>query len=66
MYILHLCYPNLFSRFCMTMYLQLRTTYYIYNIAITISVSHVLKFPCTVLVHARGRPENGYSPVHET
>ena len=41
----------------------LRTTY----IAITIFyVSHVLKFPCTVLVHARGRPEDVYSPVHET
>ena len=50
----------------MAMLLQLRTTYYIY-IAITIFyVSHVPKFPCTVLVHARGRPEDVYSPVHET
>ena len=45
----------------MAMYLQLClcTTYYIY-IAITIYVSHVPKFPCTVLVHARGKPENVY------
>ena len=43
------------------------TTYYVLHIAITIfHVSHVPKFPCTVLVHARGRPDDVYSPVHET
>ena len=45
------------------------TTYYVLHIYIAITifyVSHVPKFPCTVLVHARGRPEDVYSPVHET